>query len=114
MFNNNFGEDESMALIGYAHDMAPRLCLWTHNGRSCCTIVLGRDFPAHLQNVHGVPGTTSRVQCHWSNCYKELRGDTFVRHVQEIHLKESWPCPRCLMLFSRRSVMNAHRANCTG
>ncbi|KIK75235.1 hypothetical protein PAXRUDRAFT_173407 [Paxillus rubicundulus Ve08.2h10] len=114
LYNENFGEDDSCDLVGYGFDIKYYVCHWrTDNGMRCNTQIQGREYATHIRTVHGV-GRDKRLECRWDNCGESLKKDCVVRHLQERHLLYRWPCPRCLLSFTRRSNMNTHRADCNG
>ncbi|KAF8442272.1 hypothetical protein L210DRAFT_3203324 [Boletus edulis BED1] len=111
-FNDGFNEDDSCELVAIGLGLKQYYCGWTTNGVPCNTALLGQDVPLHLKTAHGA-NDTPRIECSWGNCGEVLNKGCLVRHVQEKHLEYRWPCPRCGAVFSRRGVMDTHRATCT-
>ncbi|KAG8212953.1 hypothetical protein J3R82DRAFT_11319, partial [Butyriboletus roseoflavus] len=102
---------DACELIAIGLGLKQYRCEWSTNGRECGALIQGHDVPLHLKIIHRV-NETPRLVCLWGNCGDGLNKGCLVRHVQEKHLEYRWPCPRCGALFTRRGVMDAHRATC--
>jgi hypothetical protein len=105
---------DSCELVAIGFGLKEYCCGWTFNGLPCNALVLGQDFPTHLKTVHRT-NDTPRLECLWSGCGEVLNKECLVRHVQENHLEYRWPCPnpKCDRIFTRRGVLDTHRAACT-
>ena len=64
-------------------------CCWVNEDGSICRESISYDCATHLATAHGISKTASRtrVACRWCSPPKQMKRESIVRHVREVHLR---------------------------
>ncbi|KAG2032693.1 hypothetical protein BDR03DRAFT_969253 [Suillus americanus] len=117
LFNYSSGRlnESSTVLAPGVHSLdKPFQCMWDVAHRlHCNALIRGYNISSHLREVHGIHGSDKcRNMCIWNGCNRELKKESLLRHVEEVHLRIVYSCD-CGNTYSRRDTLNRHQRSCT-
>ena len=98
-------------------------CGWLDNGSLCNAPYPSGDMGClkhaiaqHLQRAHNLGSSSGKLtlKCKWVGCSKELKLESFVRHVLTVHLRVATACKGCGTTFARSDSLQRHMRNSCG